>query len=94
MSRRKGWRKPANTAYAGRPGKFGNPFHAQEHGRERAAELYGQWIQEAGQRGLLMEARLALRGKNLGCWCRLGEPCHADILLRLVNQQDDESVMD
>lgn len=28
-----------------------------------------------------------LRGKNLACYCRLGEPCHADILLKYANQQ-------
>jgi len=27
-----------------------------------------------------------LRGKNLGCWCKVGEPCHGDILLRLANE--------
>ncbi len=26
-----------------------------------------------------------LRGKNLACWCALGAPCHADVLLRLAN---------
>jgi len=26
-----------------------------------------------------------LRGKNLACWCRIGEPCHADVLLSLAN---------
>lgn len=26
-----------------------------------------------------------LRGKNLACWCRPGEPCHADVLLELAN---------
>jgi hypothetical protein len=26
-----------------------------------------------------------LRGKNLGCWCKLVQPCHADILLRVAN---------
>jgi hypothetical protein len=28
---------------------------------------------------------LPLRGKNLACWCKLGEPCHADVLLELAN---------
>ncbi len=28
-----------------------------------------------------------LRGKNLACWCSLGEPCHADVLLRLANPE-------
>lgn len=27
-----------------------------------------------------------LRGKNLACWCRLDQPCHADVLLELANQ--------
>lgn len=26
-----------------------------------------------------------LRGKNLACWCKLGEPCHADVLIELAN---------
>lgn len=26
-----------------------------------------------------------LRGKNLACWCRLDEPCHADVLLEMAN---------
>ncbi len=26
-----------------------------------------------------------LRGKDLGCFCRPGRPCHADILLELAN---------
>lgn len=33
------------------------------------------------------EAYIApLRGKNLACWCRIGEPCHGDVLLELANQ--------
>lgn len=27
-----------------------------------------------------------LRGKHLACWCPLDDPCHADVLLRLVNE--------
>lgn len=26
-----------------------------------------------------------LRGKDLVCWCKPGEPCHADVLLELAN---------
>jgi hypothetical protein len=28
----------------------------------------------------------ALRGKDLACFCRLDQPCHADVLLELANQ--------
>ncbi len=27
-----------------------------------------------------------LRGKNLACWCKLDQPCHADVLLELANK--------
>jgi hypothetical protein len=29
--------------------------------------------------------RRELRGKNLACWCKPGEPCHAAVLLKLAN---------
>ena len=28
---------------------------------------------------------VALRGKDLACWCPLDQPCHADVLLELAN---------
>ena len=30
--------------------------------------------------------RKALAGKDLACWCKPGEPCHADVLLRIANE--------
>jgi len=27
-----------------------------------------------------------LRGKNLACWCKLDQPCHADVLLEIANR--------
>lgn len=26
-----------------------------------------------------------LSGKNLACWCKIGTPCHADVLLEMAN---------
>jgi len=26
-----------------------------------------------------------LRGKDLACWCPLGSPCHADVILEIAN---------
>lgn len=34
----------------------------------------------------LEEIRRDLRGKNLACWCKPGEPCHADVLLEIANR--------
>jgi hypothetical protein len=34
-----------------------------------------------------LHARLPeLRGRNLACWCRLDDVCHADVLLELANR--------
>jgi hypothetical protein len=35
--------------------------------------------------GELMAALPELRGHDLACWCKLDEPCHADVLLELAN---------
>ena len=42
------------------------------------------WIKHPAQAPLLARVK-ALRGKNLACWCPLGAPCHADVLLELAN---------
>ena len=28
-----------------------------------------------------------LRGRDLACWCALDQPCHADVLLELANEE-------
>ena len=38
--------------------------------------------------GAILDMKLSLhelRGKNLACFCRLDQPCHADVLLELAN---------
>lgn len=37
-----------------------------------------------GTRG---QIRADLGGHDLGCWCRPGDPCHADVLLELANDR-------
>lgn len=27
-----------------------------------------------------------IRNKNLACWCKVGQPCHADVLLEIANK--------
>ena len=31
------------------------------------------------------EALSRLRGRDLACWCKLTDPCHADVLLEIAN---------
>ena len=33
----------------------------------------------------IQEIREQLSGKNLACFCKEGEPCHADVLLKIAN---------
>lgn len=40
------------------------------------------------------EIRAALSGRNLACWCPLEHPCHADILLAIVNGPACEPIED
>ena len=85
VRRVKGWRLPADTVYVGRPTRFGNPFRVPEYGRDGAIHRFDEWLRQPERAELLATARAELRGKNLACWCPLDEPCHADVLLYLVN---------
>jgi hypothetical protein len=50
-----------------------------------AVVVFSEWL-------MLMDSKkkekylAPLRGKNLACWCKLDQPCHADVLLWLANQ--------
>lgn len=44
-----------------------------------------RWYVTAGSPEQWKKKLVALRGKNLACWCRLDQPCHADVLLELAN---------
>ena len=37
------------------------------------------------------DIRAELRGKNLACFCALDQPCHADVLLELANDEKAEA---
>jgi hypothetical protein len=44
------------------------------------------WFGNGGERYEFIARRVAddLYGKDLACWCPIGTPCHADVLLRLA----------
>ncbi len=58
-------------------------FHWREKAFARAVKLYRNGFGRCHD--FLADVRRELRGKNLACWCRLDEPCHADILLKWAN---------
>lgn len=85
---------PANTVYVGRGSKFGNPYdwrQGLEVGNEAwakgaAVDLYREFLRShRGPSAPTDDEIAALRGKNLACWCKQEEPCHADVLLALAN---------
>ena len=52
--------------------------------------LYVNWLAGNDKNYIIlpptMPELLPLHGKNLACWCRLDQRCHADVLLELANQ--------
>jgi hypothetical protein len=99
LSRRKGFNlqlvsRAANGLAAincARPTKHGNPYRVGCDGT--ATECVEQYRYEWEMRlrgpvmGMVARAQLdELRGRNLACWCKHGDPCHADVLLELANR--------
>jgi hypothetical protein len=103
LRRTKGWRMPLNTVSVARPTKFGNPFRPLPG--EPTAECVGQFrrcLHSAKLRGMgwtswaqrILDGLPDLRGKNLACWCRPEQPCHADVLLELASTEDTRNDAD
>lgn len=100
LKRTKGWRMPPNTVKVDRTTRWGNPFCVGEvrhygpaySGRDVTIETAEQacWMFRAHMFNLRAASELIapLRGKNLACWCPIGSPCHADVLLELANAPD------
>ena len=97
LRRTKGWRMPPNTMKVTRPGPWGNPFKVGVDGdaAECVAKFRQSWMEALKSanthprhppmpfgKPLFLGP---LKGKNLACWCRPGDSCHADILLEIAN---------
>jgi hypothetical protein len=85
--------RPAFDVYIGRRqwcGKevfeaspWANPFSVKKWGREEAIKRYEEMLRDKPE----LLARLPeLEGKVLACWCA-PEPCHGDVLLRLMEER-------
>jgi Domain of unknown function (DUF4326) len=66
-----------------RPSRWGNPYSIEQYGREQAIEMYERWLLANDE---LLAQLPGLRGRRLACYCKLDEPCHADVLARLANE--------
>ncbi len=86
--RTKGWKMPPNTVYVGRPTIFANSFRVGRDGNsQECVDLFRKSLEGYPNAGRAFS--YFLRGKNLACWCRLDQPCHADVLLEIANGEQE-----
>lgn len=84
--RTKGFRLPPNTVCVTRPHEWSNPYKIGSPDvpdAETAVRLYrenfnrGTWSKQL--------AHEALDGyEYLACWCKIGNPCHVDVLIDVL----------
>lgn len=101
LQRTAGWRMPPNTVKVHRSTQWGNPWRvglvtcgcervcvcgANAFRCETAEQAVDEFKRSTHRAEIRRaEIRLALRGKDLACWCKPGTPCHADVLLEIAN---------
>ena len=98
LRRTKGWRMPPNTVKVDRTTRWGNPFRAGQWRDYTAADAvrhFEQWMRGDMSMSSVGEPPdlAGLRGKNLACWCTPGEPCHADVLLKMANAEPNAKII-
>ncbi len=60
------------------------------------SEHLGIWKRDdmIEKRAAILAALPTLRGKDLACWCPEGQPCHADVLIKLANMTQPTTITD
>ena len=95
----KGWKMPEGAIYVGRPTKWGNPYPLKAAHDALSALVvtvkFEEWLaNDPDGREIVIAAKQELRGRDLACFCRLDEPCHADVLLRIANEGNAPKPLD
>lgn len=93
---------PAGAVKVDRSTKWGNPWKPEmywdagysgsaETATKHCVDAFRAWL--AGDHHWAHAAPLkpvpdlsALRGRDLACWCPIGSPCHADVLMEIANR--------
>jgi len=76
---------PENAVYVGRPSKWANPFKVGRDGtREEVVEKYRKWLMNK----LREDPHFLdpLKGRDLACWCPPDKPCHADVIIEVLEK--------
>ena len=47
-----------------------------------------EWFFSSGidKRKIILDSLHEIRGKDLACFCKEGEPCHGDVLIKIANR--------
>lgn len=51
-----------------------------------SVRLFETFLTLYGAADFIQQIKENLKGKNLSCWCKVGEPCHVDVLLKIANE--------
>jgi hypothetical protein len=81
----------------GNPWRAGKTYHEYAVGGDpwsfplitdaaMAVDVYRRALSLPDRADFVRAIKSNLRGKNLACWCKPGDPCHADVLLELANK--------
>ena len=105
LSRTKGWRMPPNTVKVDRTTRWGNQaakigddisYYTLDCTSATAADVVDLFSRFMDAHKSVSPTKFEewiapLRGKNLGCWCKPGQPCHADVLLELCSKGEPDA---
>ena len=69
--------------------KWANPFRLGDAGLDTVEQVLERYERHVRDSPELMASLGELEGKRLGCWCKNApsDPCHGDVLLRLVRER-------
>ena len=78
------WQTVPKAIKVARPTPWGNDYKKGVDGTaEQCVRLYiARYSDDAAFRA---RVRQELAGKDLACWCKSGDPCHTEVLLRWAN---------
>lgn len=81
------WKSDPNAVYIGRPSKWGNPFKLKDYPLEACLEKYKEYLNAK----LKEDSHFLdpLKRKNLVCFCPLDQPCHADIIMKVLEKEEE-----
>lgn len=100
LSRRRGFRlQETSRALNGLPAvkvdrttMWGNHVAAAfgATGNDEAVSLFKTWLEFTASWAWKGRAQIDLRGRNLACWCKADDACHADTLIDFANREPEE----